>query len=59
MTESFPDLNLEDMIAFEGEGNVMNENAATRDSMAREGVGKRGSVRMRAPHPMWDQYVAK
>lgn len=62
IAENYPNLNLEDKIAFEGEGNVMNNDVdivANGGSETREHVEKRVSNRLKKIHPRWDHFVRK
>jgi hypothetical protein len=63
MLDSYPNLNLEDKIVLEGEGNVMSvecpiDKSATNDDMANK-KGLRRSYRIKGNHPMWSQFVSK
>jgi len=61
-TVNYLDLNLEDKIAFEGEGNVMNDDV---EDMSQEVSGtfgdqaRRVSKRDRKEHSRWDQFVSR
>lgn len=58
MLQSYPNLNLEDKIALEGEGNVMGENEELNDGVAKDKKLRRNN-RIKKKHPMWTQFVSE
>ena len=58
MLQSYSNLNLEDKIALEGEGNVMGENEELDDDVAKDKKIRR-SNRIKKKHPMWTQFVSE